>query len=143
MSPYEVLEWHNRDLNCTSVSIASSYHILYTQAFISWRCLYVWDVLLHCITYIVIQYTAVLITYTTLFTSPCLEWDICDGLIAGEGLVVTLDVVWTVVVSHDSESVWLVDDLIIGVYCVAVIVEVMVVDDEEHSNPVNVTHSTT
>ena len=47
------------------------------------------------------------------------------------------------VVSHDSGSVWLVDDLITGVYCVAVIVEVMVVDDEEHSNPVNVTHSTT
>ena len=84
-----------------------------------------------------------LITYNTLFTLPCLEWDICDGLIAGEGLVVTLDVVWTVVVPHDSESVWLVDDLIIGVYCVAVIVEVMVVDDEEYSNPVNVTHSTT
>ena len=88
--------------------------------------------------YIVIQYTAVLITYNTLFTSPCLEWDICDGLIAVEGLVFTLDVVWTVAVSHDSESVWLVDDLIIGVYCVAVIV-----DDEEHSNPVNVTQSIT
>ena len=79
-----------------------------------------------------------LITYTTLFTSPCLEWDICDGLIAVEGLVVTLDV-WTVVASHD----WLVDDLITEVYCVAVIVEFMAVDDEEHSNPINVTHSTT
>ena len=76
-----------------------------------------------------------------MFTLPCLEWDICDGLIVVEGLVFTLDVVWTVVVSHNSESVWLVDDLIIGVYCVAVIVEVMVVDDEEHNNPVNVTQS--
>ena len=143
MSSYEVLEWHNRDLNCTSVSIASSYHILYTQAFISWRCLYEMSYYTVLHTYIVIQYTAVLFTYTILFTSPCLEWDICDGLIAVEGLVFTLDVVWTVAVSHDSESVWLVDDLITGVYCAAVIVEVMVVNDEEHSDPVNVKQSIT
>ena len=74
-----------------------------------------------------------------MFTLPCLEWDICDGLTVVEGLVVTLDVVWTVAVSQDSEIVWLVDDLKTGVYCVAVIVEVMAVDDEDHSNPVNVT----
>ena len=73
------------------------------------------------------------------YPSPCLKWDICDGLIAGEGLIVTLDVV---VLSHDSESVWLVDDLITGVYCVAVVVEIMVVDDD-HINPVNVTQSIT
>ena len=72
--------------------------------------------------------------YTKLFNSRCLEQDICDGLIAVDGIFVTLDVLWTVVV---SENLWLVDDDITEVICVAVIVGLMA-DEEDHSNPVKV-----
>ena len=74
-----------------------------------------------------------MLMYTTLFTSPCL--DICDGLLAVDVVLVTLDVLWAVVVSG---TLWLVDNDITEVTCVAVIVGAMADDDVDHNNPVSV-----
>ena len=70
--------------------------------------------------------------------SPCLGWDNCDRLTATEGWLVTIiDDLSTMLVSHGLETDGLVDDDITEVNCVAVLVEVMVDDDDEdHRNPV-------